>query len=80
MIWLAWLLPVVTAAGVSYVAYKFGYHEGRASIREDREALARAAHNHFCVVQSELTHDPDEIDYDKADEVIEILWCLDGAS
>jgi len=46
----------------------------------DREALARAAHHYFCVVPGEATHEPDEIDYDKADEILEILALLNGGA
>lgn len=42
-----------------------------------REQLASAAHKHFCVTPGEPTHDPDEIDFDKADEILEILALVD---
>jgi hypothetical protein len=46
----------------------------------DREMLAAAAHKHYCVTPNEPTHEPDEIDYDKADEILEILALIGGAS
>jgi len=46
----------------------------------DRETLAAAAHKHYCVTPNEPTHEPDEIDYDKADEILEILALIGGAS
>lgn len=39
----------------------------------DRDALAQAAHHRFCLVRHEATHAPDKLDYDKADEILEIL-------
>lgn len=41
-----------------------------------RDQLASAAHAYFCVTPDAPTHEPDEIDYDKADEIIEILGKL----
>jgi DNA-binding transcriptional LysR family regulator len=46
----------------------------------DREALAAAAHQYYCVMPNEPTHEPDDIDYDKADEILEILALIGGAS
>jgi hypothetical protein len=80
MIVLLWLIPVAVGVAGMLAAYRFGIHEGRARVRDDRDALAVAAHKHFCVLPDEPSHEPDSIDYDKADEVIEILWRLDGAS
>lgn len=41
-----------------------------------RDELAAAAHKHFCVMPNEPTHEPDESDYDKADEILEILGLI----
>lgn len=43
-----------------------------------REQVAAAVHKHFCVTPGEPTHEPDEIDYDKADEILEIWALLNG--
>ena len=43
-----------------------------------RDALAKAAHQYYCVMPNEPTHEPDEIDYDKADEILEILALVDS--
>lgn len=45
----------------------------------DREALTQAVHHQFCLVRHEATHAPDQLDYDKADEILEILALLDGS-
>ena len=39
----------------------------------DRTKVAAAVHHHFCIVRDEPTHEIDEYDYDKADEIIEIM-------
>lgn len=38
-----------------------------------RDQIAAAAHKFYCVVPDEPTHYPDDVDYDKADEILEIL-------
>jgi hypothetical protein len=43
-----------------------------------REELAAAAHKYYCVTPGEATHDPDEIDFDQADKILEILALLNG--
>lgn len=45
-----------------------------------REQIAAAAHKYFCVLPDEPTHEPDEIDYDKADEILGILALLPNAA
>lgn len=44
----------------------------------DREALARAAHHYFCIRRDQPNHDPRQSDYDKADEILEILALING--
>lgn len=44
----------------------------------DREALAKAAHHYFCIRRSEPNHEPRQSDYDKADEILEILALIPG--
>jgi hypothetical protein len=59
----------------------FGLRSARTAVEKlfaaapkiDRDTLAAAAHRHFCLMPGEPTHEPDEIDYDKADEILEIL-------
>ena len=67
----AFHMRVLSAGGV--------FREG-ATPAIDRETLAAAAHKHYCVTPNEPTHEPDEIDYDKADEILEILALIGGAS
>lgn len=74
---LAFGLAVILASAPAWFAYNQGVKEGRSQVKDDRDALARAAHEHYCLTPGEETHEPDEVDYDKADEVIEILWRLD---
>src|SRR3954470_24406476 len=45
---------------------------------ERREALARAVHRLYCHKPDELLHEPDETDYDKADEFLAVLGLVDG--
>lgn len=45
-----------------------------------REALATAAHRYYCVMPNEPAHAPDETDYDKADEILEILAAVPRAA
>jgi hypothetical protein len=51
----------------------------RPYLMPSREEIAVAAHKHFCVMPNEPTHEPDEIDYDKADEILEILALMNWA-
>ena len=44
----------------------------------DREALVKAAHMYYCVKKDAPTHPFDQEDYDKADEILEILAVLAG--
>lgn len=71
------VLTILIGCAAMRFAYVEGVKEGRSQVKDDRDALARAAHAHYCLTPGEETHEPDEVDYDKADEVIEILWRLD---
>lgn len=49
------------------------------ALTEEREAIALAAHEYYCVMPHEATHDPDEVDFEKADEIMAILAIAEGS-
>lgn len=50
------------------------------ALEEEREAVALAVHRYWCVVPDEGTHcDPDEVDFEKADEIMAILAIAEGS-
>ena len=46
----------------------------------DREVLVAAVHEHFCLRRDLVDHPFDQADYDKADEILEILARVGGVS
>lgn len=39
----------------------------------DRDLMARKVHDFYCKEKEAPTHEPDEDDYDRADEILDIL-------
>lgn len=44
----------------------------------DRDRLAQASHDYYCHEREAPDHTPDENDFDKADEVLEIMARYEG--
>jgi hypothetical protein len=65
--------------GQFHAAMRAALVAARPYLMPTREALVEAAHRYYCVKKDAPTHPFDQEDYDKADEILEILAQLNGS-